>query len=294
MIFQADAAHLPLANRSVDLVLGSPPYCDARTYGIGAQRQCQEWVDWMMIVSGEACRVSRGLVIWIAAGVTRNWIYQPACEGLMYRWWQSGGGIWRPAHWHRVGIPGSGGKKWLRSDIEYALCFHSKELDPRTIYGVPTANGHPPKWGLGGKMSHRTPDGARVNQLGHYFDSVHGSRDGVRRGKNGEEVEQNCTVPAIANPGNLIQGIPVGGGSLGHHLAHDNEAPYPIKLAQWFIRGWCPPKGRVFDPFLGSGTTMHAAKEEGRIGIGSDIRLNQCQLTARRMVDVNRQGVLFK
>ena len=36
-LLQADALHLPLADKSVDLVLGSPPYCDARTYGIGAK-----------------------------------------------------------------------------------------------------------------------------------------------------------------------------------------------------------------------------------------------------------------
>ncbi len=53
----ADAVRLPLPDRSVDLVLGSPPYVDARTYGIGAQRQCQEWVDWMLLVTAEACRV---------------------------------------------------------------------------------------------------------------------------------------------------------------------------------------------------------------------------------------------
>lgn len=29
-IIQADAGQLPLENLSVDLVIGSPPYCDAR------------------------------------------------------------------------------------------------------------------------------------------------------------------------------------------------------------------------------------------------------------------------
>ena len=71
-ILHADAEHLPLADRSVDLVFGSPPYCDARTYGIKAQRKCVEWVEWMLRCTAEAQRVCRGPVLWVAAGVTRK------------------------------------------------------------------------------------------------------------------------------------------------------------------------------------------------------------------------------
>ena len=76
---RADASSLPFPDGSFDAVIGSPPYCDARTYGIGAQRDCAEWVDWMLKVTTEALRVSKGPVIWVAAGVTRDWSYWPAC-----------------------------------------------------------------------------------------------------------------------------------------------------------------------------------------------------------------------
>lgn len=123
--FQADATHIPLADKSVDLVFGSPPYCDGRTYGIDAQRGCIEWVEWMIQVTLEAQRVCRGPVLWVAAGVTRKRNYWPACEGLMWEWWKRGGDcqLYRPCFWHRVGIPGSGGKDWFRADVEYVLCF---------------------------------------------------------------------------------------------------------------------------------------------------------------------------
>lgn len=68
MFLQADATRLPLADKSVDLVFGSPPYLDARTYGIGAVRNLNQWTDWMMEVTREAVRVSRGLVLWVVAG----------------------------------------------------------------------------------------------------------------------------------------------------------------------------------------------------------------------------------
>ena len=73
--------------------------------------------------------------------------------------------------------------------------------------------------------------------------------------------------PVLANPGNVVTGIPVGGNKMGHPLAHENEAPFPVKLPEWFIRSWCPPAGTVLDPFGGSGTTAHAARNLGRSAI---------------------------
>jgi hypothetical protein len=37
VIAVADALHLPLPDKSIDLVFGSPPYMDARTYGIDSE-----------------------------------------------------------------------------------------------------------------------------------------------------------------------------------------------------------------------------------------------------------------
>lgn len=160
MFVKGDATRLPLADESVDLVFGSPPYMDARTYGIGFRQNCQQWIDWMLRVTTEAVRVSRGLVLWVVAGVTRKHCYWPGPEGLLYEWWKAGGHCWRPAFWHRVGIPGSGGKQWLRADIEYVLAF---KRPGQLSWSDNTANGHPPKWAPGGAMSHRVSNGTRVH-----------------------------------------------------------------------------------------------------------------------------------
>jgi hypothetical protein len=316
MFTQADATRLPLADRSVDLVFGSPPYCDARTYGIGAQRDCMAWVEWMMTVTAEAQRVARGPVLWVAAGVTRDRNYWPACEGLMWEWWKRGGDcqLYRPCYWHRVGIPGSGGKDWFRADVEFVMCFKRPGALP---WSDNTAMGHPPKWGPGGEMSNRVSNGARVNQWGHSIASgaTTVAKDGsvrsrgqrpshveyingkpmYRRGKDGERqltkrnadgdmVSQSYHVPTKANPGNLIR-TNVGGGQMGHPLAHENEAPFPEALAEWFIRSLCPPGGIVLDPFSGSGTTVAVAHRLDRHGIGMDLRMSQCELGRRRLLN---------
>lgn len=77
---KADACHLPFPDKSFDFVFGSPPYQDCRTYGIGATRKCQAWIDWMLECTAESVRVSRGLVIWILGGATRNHCYQPGLK----------------------------------------------------------------------------------------------------------------------------------------------------------------------------------------------------------------------
>lgn len=306
MILVADAARLPLPNDSVDLIFESPPYCDARTYGIGAQRKCREWVDWMLGVVTEGQRVCRGPVIVVAAGVTRQRNYQPACEGLMWEWWKRGGTcqLYRPCVFHRVGIPGSGGRDWFRADWEYIMCFKRPGALP---WAENTAMGHIPKWAPGGEMSYRDSSGRRRNQWGHSVASVscaarrqNGSRDTNFRPSHkwhtktlakGERETQVYVPPVKANPGNVIKCV-VGGGCMGSKLAHENEAPFPESLAEFFIRSLCPPGGVVLDRFSGSGTTAAVAKRFGRQFIACDIRQSQADLTRRRVAEVQMQLVI--
>jgi hypothetical protein len=296
LLSQADAVRLPLPDRSVDLVVGSPPYMDARTYGIGAQRDCLEWVAWMLDVTAEAQRVSKGPVIWVAAGVTRDRCYWPGCEGLMWEWWKRGGEcqLYRPCVWVKNGISGSGGDDWFRSDTELAMCFKRPGPLP---WSDNTACGHSPKWAPGGEMSHRLKDGERRNQWGGTPKTVGQRRaNGKRRDHmrpshrpytkrraDGEMETQIYEAPAIANPGNVIYAR-VGGGLIAPTAhAHENEAPYPVAVPERFIRSLCPPGGITLDPFSGSATTVEAALKHGRRAIGLDLRWSQCELGKRRI-----------
>ena len=72
---------------------------------------------------------------------------------------------------------------------------------------------------------------------------------------------------------------------MGHPLACENEAPYPEKLVEPFIKALCPEGGIVFDPFGGSGTTAAVAKRLGRNAITADVEFDQCELATRRLGD---------
>lgn len=280
-----------LPPRCVDLVFFSPPYEGQRTYGINFKRKGQVWVDWMRAMVRESARVSNGLVIVNAACPVKDFQYSPALEWLVtdltrldgivcgpspYAWVKSVNDEWAPGN----GQPGSGGEHYQRRDWEPVYAFCLPDRLPLT-WSDNTAFGKPPEWAVGGKMSNRMLNGRRVNSLA--------KSPGTNRGANGERKRNklatddgNFTQPKISNPGNVIR-VPVGGGKLGHASAHKSEAPMSLGLAERMVCWFVPPDGIVLDPCLGSGTTIDAAIQHGRRGMGCDIRPEQVEIARNRL-----------
>jgi hypothetical protein len=298
LLLQGDAIRIPLPELAVDLTIGSPSYMNRRLYlenglDLGIARDCRAWVDWMFHVTVEALRVTKGTVLWVVAGMTKDRRYQPGPEGLLWRCYEAGIAAECPCYWHRVGIPGSGGDQWFRKDVEYVLAF---KRAPKLPWSDNTACGHPPLYAPGGEMSHRVTDGTRRNQWGHSGTGERadrrrdGSTGGARRPSHRIATraetpdDGSYDPPALANPGNLLS-VPVGGGLMGHPLAHENEAPFPEGVPEFFIKSLCPPGGIVLDPFSGGGTTVAVARRLGRVGIGMDIRRSQAEIARRRLDD---------
>jgi hypothetical protein len=262
---------LPAA--SCDLVLCSPPYERARLYlesgvDLGIARDTEEWVAWMVQVCEAARRACRGLCAFVVEGQTRGYRYSCAPFLLVADLHRRGFHLRKPVVYRRVGIPGSGGKDWLRNDWEPVVCF---ARGGRLPWSDPTAGGHPPKYKPGGEPSHRLPNGKRVNRIGNH-----------RRPGGDDKREYHYTHPDVANPGNVLD-CEVGGGRIGSDLAHENEAPFPERLVEFFVRSFCPEGGLVIDPFVGSGTTPAVAVRWGRRALCCDLRQSQVELTRRRV-----------
>jgi DNA modification methylase len=56
----------------------------------------------------------------------------------------------------------------------------------------------------------------------------------------------------------------------------------PLALMLWCL-GFAPEARTILDPFMGSGTTLRAAKDLGRKAIGIEIEERYCEIAAKRM-----------
>ena len=80
----------------------------------------------------------------------------------------------------------------------------------------------------------------------------------------------------LARPSNVIEATTES--TQGSH-----SAPFPRALPEFFIKAFSDAGDVVFDPFMGSGTTMAAAEVLGRIGFGCEISPSYCDVILHRM-----------
>lgn len=256
---QADAGSLPFADNSFDLIIGSPPYQEARKL---ASRTLDAWISWMYENTLEALRVSKGLVLWVCAG-TGN--YNPGPEGLLWTLHHHGRNlknlhILRPLIWTANKPPTNAGR-WFSNQWEYIIPITKTWPLP---YFDASAIATPLKYKNGGAFRQYGKDGKRKEGSAYPTHKI------------------RKTIP------NVIPTI-IGGGHMGHTLATKNEACYPESLVTPLIKVLCPLGGKVLDPFCGSGTTVAAAVKLGRIGYGTDIRQSQIALSERRLKSVLKE-----
>jgi len=66
-----------------------------------------------------------------------------------------------------------------------------------------------------------------------------------------------------------------------------------VGLPEFFIKAYTDPRDIVFDPFMGSGSTLIAAEKTGRCGRGKEISAIYCDVIVRRwQAFTGRQAVL--
>jgi site-specific DNA-methyltransferase (adenine-specific) len=63
-------------------------------------------------------------------------------------------------------------------------------------------------------------------------------------------------------------------------LVHPTQKP--VALFKWCLQ-WLSDARLILDPFMGSGTTLRAAKDLGRKAIGIEIEEKYCEIAAKRM-----------
>lgn len=82
----------------------------------------------------------------------------------------------------------------------------------------------------------------------------------------------------VARPSNVVQIC--AGGAGARETGH--SAVFPVELPQWFIRAFTDPGDRVYDPFIGAGSTLLAAEREDRICLGMELSPAYCDVICAR------------
>jgi site-specific DNA-methyltransferase (adenine-specific) len=71
--------------------------------------------------------------------------------------------------------------------------------------------------------------------------------------------------------------------AIGKHDKPDHPSPKPLDVMRWFVTRLSNEGDTVIDPFMGSGTTLRAAKDAGRKAIGIEINEAYCEIAAKRL-----------
>jgi DNA modification methylase len=171
------------------------------------------------------------------------------------------------------GVPGGWGNRFKNAwEPVLHFCRHEK------IKFRPKAVGHwsddcfdyspnNPKSTSGSGLLGTGPRGAAAD-LGKNHDSW----QTTRRNANNLEGRHG----GIARPSNVIECKTES--SQGSH-----SAPFPRALVEFFVKAFSDAGDLVFDPFLGSGTTMAAAHVLDRVGYGIEISPAYCDVILRRI-----------
>lgn len=131
------------------------------------------------------------------------------------------------------------------------------------------------------------PDGLRVLRLGVWVKTNPTPQiSGDRPAQGWESIaymhraDERPTWNGGGRHGNFVSPIALPEG-------HPTAKPLPM-VAEW-VRLFTKPGDLVLDPFVGSGTTLRAAKDEGRRAIGIELDERYCEIAAKRLA----QDTLF-
>ena len=241
-----------LEDKSIDLVVTSPPYDGLRTYN-GYSFDFEN-------IAKELYRVLEdgGVIVWIVNDST----VKGSESGTSFRqalyFKEIGFNLWDTMIWRKTNpIPNDTRQNRYIQSFEYMFVLSK---------GKPkTCNYLKEKSKCGGKVTNNT---SQIKANGD-------SRDDRKEARKGMIVNEYKILTNIWDCSSV----------------HKNEktkhpAQFPEKLAQDHILSWSNENDIVLDPFMGSGTTAKMAKLHGRNCIGFELREEYCDIAEKRIRDI--------
>ena len=93
----------------------------------------------------------------------------------------------------------------------------------------------------------------------------------------------DCELAWTNLPGNAVKMFKYNGsGLMAKERNRVHPTQKPLELMRWCL-GFAPNAQTILDPFMGSGTTLRAAKDLGRKAIGIEINKDYCEIAKKRL-----------
>lgn len=242
---------------SIDLIMTSPPYADNRknTYGGIAP---ENYVEWFLPRAEQFFRVLKPggtFILNIKEKVVEGERHTYVLELILAL--RKQGWLWTEEFiWHKKNAyPG----KWpnrFRDSWERCLQFNKQKKFSMYQDAV------------------KVPMGDWVKSRLKNLSAADQSRDESKAQSGFGKKVSNWIGRELAYPTNVL------------HLATEcgnkqHSAAFPAALPEWFIQLFTLPGDWVLDPFVGSGTTCHVAKQLERNSIGIDLHAENIRLAER-------------
>ena len=255
-----------LPGGSVNLVVTSPPYADQRRSTYGGIHP-DDYVDWFMPRAAAIRRVLADdgtFVLNIKEKVVSGERHTYVLELIMAM--REAGWLWTEEFmWHkRNSYPG----KWpnrFRDSWERLLQFNKQKRFAMYQDAV------------------RVPVGDWAQTRLRNLSETDRERDESRAESGFGKNVSNWVGRELAYPANVL------------HMATEcsnrsHSAAFPEALPEWFILLFTAEGDTVLDPFVGSGSTLAAARDLGRLAIGVDIDPDYCRLARERVAQGRLAG----
>ena len=259
-----------LPDDSVQLVITSPPYADARKRQYGGLHP-DDYVEWFVPVARHLRRILRRdgtFILNIKERVVARQRHTYVLKLILAL--QSDGWYWTEEFvWHKKNSTPGHWPNRFRDAWERLLQFNRDKRFSMYQEAV--------KQPIGSWSSNRI-DNLGVNDRKRRTSNT-GSGTGVR--------VANWKGKATVNPPNVLH-MASECGNTGH------PAAFPVDLPKWFINLFTRPGDIVLDPFSGSGSTLVAAYSTGRRSIGVEAHARYCTLTSRRLAETAVPASLFE
>ena len=242
----ADDVAALMGGDSADVCFTSPPYLQQRDYTEESADKVQDW-DALMRDVFSILPMSEEGQVFVNLGLIHR-------GGEWIPYWNEWIEFMRSAGWRRFGwyvwdqgpgMPGDWSGRFAPS-FEFVFHFNKESVKPqksRECEHAGEAHGGKGQRGKDGAVKKRSSGSAPVQSMAIHDSVIRVNRQSARHG------------------------------------AGNHPAPYPVELVKIFVESW---GGSVYDPFLGSGTTLIAGEKEGRPVYGMELSPNYVDVIVRR------------